>query len=98
MADDEGRFIASTNAINGYVFPHDHLTNLKVKKLLNELVFERFVEIYEENGLTYGSIVTFKKHQRINRKTPSIHPPPPSQTQKTPKLRALGGHHAAVAQ
>jgi hypothetical protein len=36
FADDDGRFLASTATINGYVFPNDDLPNAKVRKWIDE--------------------------------------------------------------
>lgn len=78
MADDEGRFLASPSAIQGYVYPHDDdMTPVKVKRWLAELVHVGFVIAYEEHGVQYGA-VNFK-HQRISHPTPSTYPAPPAE-------------------
>lgn len=35
MADDDGRFIASVNAISGYVFPHDEFAPKQIRNRLS---------------------------------------------------------------
>jgi hypothetical protein len=76
MADDDGRFLAATTAINGYVFPNDDLPNGKVSKWIEELAASGFIHLYTVCGVRYGVMPTWHLHQKINRHTPSILPPP----------------------
>ena len=76
MADDDGRFLAAATAINGYVFPNDDLPNTKVSKWLDELAASGFVHLYAFDGVRYGVMPTWHAHQKINRYTPSLLPPP----------------------
>lgn len=75
-ADDDGRFLASLTAINGYVFPNDDLPNARIKRWLNELIDVGFVHLYTPDGVQYGVMPTWHAHQKINRYTPSILPAP----------------------
>ncbi|HEY8663147.1 MAG TPA: hypothetical protein VIL68_05975 [Propionibacteriaceae bacterium] len=84
MADDAGRFVATQQAILGYVFPLD--TDIKPAKLtcwLNEVTDKRpshdrpLVEMYTIDGVPYGYFPKYRKHQRINRPQPSSLPCPP---------------------
>ena len=77
MADDEGRFPASPTAIAGYAFPFDELPNNRVRKWRDKLAEVALIEIYEAGGLEYGVIPKFRKHQRINRPSPSQLPEVP---------------------
>lgn len=76
FADDDGRFPASVNAINGYVFPHDDISPQRVKKWLNELVASGIVHTYQSNAVVYGCLPNWHEHQVINRYTPSTIPAP----------------------
>ncbi|MBK9156650.1 MAG: hypothetical protein IPM11_00700 [Micropruina sp.] len=76
FADDDGRFLAALNAINGYVFPNDDLPPTKVKKWLTECEEVGFVHLYALDGVTYGCIPTWHLHQVISRYTPSRLPEP----------------------
>ena len=76
MADDQGRFLASPNAVNGFVFPNDELPPARVKKWLDECVNTGLIRRYVVQGVTYGLIPTFSTHQRISHPQPSILPPP----------------------
>lgn len=76
MADDDGRFLGSMNAINGYVFPNDDLAPTKVRRWLTELVKSGMVHEYQRDSIAYGCFPEWHKHQVINRYTPSTLPDP----------------------
>jgi hypothetical protein len=76
MADDDGRFLAAINAINGYVFPNDELAPSQVRKWMKEIVTTGAIHLYTVDGITYGCIPNWHKHQVINRHTPSPLPNP----------------------
>lgn len=76
MADDDGRFLASANAINGYVFPNDDLPPTKVKRWFKELVDSGMIHEYQRNGVSYGCFPEWHAHQVINRYTQSVLPEP----------------------
>lgn len=76
MSDDKGRFLASLNAINGYVYPHDDLPAARVKKWLDELVKVGLIHLYEVDGRKYGCFFKWANHQRINRPQASALPEP----------------------
>ena len=77
MADDEGRFIATIAAIRGYVFPHDRITDAHVRRLRDEIAHTKIITVYHADGLELGAFPSWLRHQRINRPTPSVIPPPP---------------------
>lgn len=76
MADDHGRFIASTNSITGYVYPHDEIRTPALRKWMDELQSVGFVHFYEIDGLRYGCFLKWKSHQRISHPQPSTFPAP----------------------
>lgn len=76
FADDDGRFLASTATINGFVFPNDELPNSKVRKWLDECAATGLLHEYEREGIRYGCLPTWHEHQVINRYTPSTLPEP----------------------
>jgi hypothetical protein len=76
MADDEGRFLGSAAAINGFVFPNDDLAPGKVRKWLAELEQAKLVHLYGVDGIAYGCFLTWRSHQVINHRQPSTLPPP----------------------
>jgi hypothetical protein len=80
MADDDGRFLASTAAVGGFVFPNDELPPSRIGRWLKRLDGIRLVYLYEVDGIKYGVLPGFKRHQVINRVTKSVLPEPPSET------------------
>ena len=85
MADDDGRFVATQQAILGYVFPLDtDITPRKLGRWMDEVTSKRagedrsLVELYQVNGTPYGYFPKYRKHQRINRPQPSPLPAPPA--------------------
>lgn len=76
FADDDGRFLGSTAAINGFVFPNDELPPAKVRKWIDEVSHVGLVHEYEHGGVRYGCFPSWHEHQVINRYTPSQFPDP----------------------
>ena len=83
MADDSGRFVATQQAILGYVFPLDtDVTQAKLTRWLGEVTDKRpshdrpLVEMYTIDGVPYGYFPKYRKHQRINRPQASSLPAP----------------------
>lgn len=76
FADDDGRFLGSTAAVNGFVFPNDDLPHKQVRRWLDEIAAVELVHEYECDGVRYGCFPSWHEHQVINRYTPSIHPAP----------------------
>lgn len=76
-ADDEGRFLASTAALGGYIFPHDDLPPSKLRRWLDEIEDAGIVRFYSVNRREYGCLPKWQKHQKINRPAPSTLPEPP---------------------
>jgi hypothetical protein len=76
FADDDGRFLGSTNAINGAVFPNDELPATKVRKWYSEILATGLIHEYQREGVRYGCFPSWHEHQVINRYTPSTHPEP----------------------
>jgi hypothetical protein len=78
FADDEGRGEAVPTKIQGQLVP---FITMDVKKALEELAGVTFLVLYtaEIDGVTRRlfQIVTFARHQSINRPTPSVLPAPP---------------------
>lgn len=87
MADDSGRFVATQQAILGYVFPIDQdVSKEKLTRWLKEVTTKApsadrpLVEMYAVDGVPYGWFPKYRKHQKINRPQPSYLPAPPAET------------------
>jgi hypothetical protein len=77
MADDEGRFQASTSRVVGFAFPHREMAPAKVRRLLREIEAQGLILLYRHEQMPYGVVVNFRKHQNITRPTASSLPPCP---------------------
>ncbi|WP_374457734.1 hypothetical protein [Nocardioides sp.] len=75
-ADDEGRFLATPQAIGGAIYPHDDLPPARIKRWLAEIEAEGMVVVYRVNGGTYGWLRGWARHQTPPHPTPSTIPPP----------------------
>jgi hypothetical protein len=75
-ADDEGRFIASANAIAGFVYPHDEIPPATIRRWRTEIASTGMIILYQVDGREYGYFPRWSRHQRINRPNPSAFPPP----------------------
>jgi hypothetical protein len=79
MADDDGRFRALPTLIIGHGYPYDDdVTPAKVRKWLAEIERVGLVVLYSVDGVPYGELPNWRKHQVINKATPSELPPPPT--------------------
>ena len=78
MADDDGRFLASPNAVIGHVYPNDdNVTAAMIRKWLTEASEDdEPVHLYDADGIRYGCFPNWHRHQRINRYTASRYPCP----------------------
>lgn len=84
MADDAGRFVATTPAIAGHVFPLDeNVTPAMIRKWLAECTTHAgrdgtpLIALYEVDGIQYGYFPRYRTHQKINRPQASSLPAPP---------------------
>jgi hypothetical protein len=84
LADDEGRFLASTTAIGGHVFPHDELAPAAIRRWRDAIAKAGLIELYKVDGREYGWFPNWSKHQKINRAAKSPLPEPPSFTDHSP--------------
>lgn len=79
-ADDEGRFRANEQYLSRTLFPYRKRFNSALA--LQLLLKNGKVAAYKVEGQSYGLLINFKKHQKINRPTKSKLPPPPPETLK----------------
>lgn len=70
--DDEGYFNANPKLVEADVFPLRELS-CNTTVLIQELVSIGYINVFSgSDGKTYGHIVSFERHQVINKKKPSI--------------------------
>lgn len=74
MMDDEGRMRASEGYVRSRVFPYDDGIDIAV--LLAELASAGRIVLYRNHGQVYAWCPTFKRHQYIQKATPSRLPSP----------------------
>lgn len=78
LADDEGRFACPMPRIIGHCFPwDDDITPAKVSRWLEEIAAQGIVLLYRSEGRPYGAFRHWRRHQRVNRATPSTLPSSP---------------------
>ena len=78
LADDEGRGRGDSTWLHGRLHPYSSTTHVQATEdSLRALADKCLVRLYSVNGESYYWIPNFKKHQRINRPTPSKLPPYP---------------------
>jgi hypothetical protein len=88
MADDAGRFQADARLIKADVWPlDDDITNKKIEVWLAQLAGVMVtdddgnrvpaIQLYVVDGIRYGFLAGFVKHQKISHPSPSKFPPPP---------------------
>lgn len=78
MADDEGRLRGRPQAILGHVFPwDDDVTPAKIKRWIGDIERQGIVLTYEFEGKPYIAFRHWRRHQKINKATPSTLPLPP---------------------
>ena len=77
FADDEGRFLASSAAILGYIFPHDGLSETRLRKWMDEIEASGIIRFYSVNRREYGAFPKWADHQKISHPLASSLPAPP---------------------
>jgi hypothetical protein len=86
QCDDQGRTKDHAKLIKADVWPLDSVSLVDIEEDLATLAAHGRIVRYEANGERYLAVTNWSRHQKINRPTESIIPPPPS----TPDNRATG--------
>lgn len=78
LADDEGLLRWNEMYISSSIFPYDKVRPITVKSWMAELVDNDFIFSYKSGKIDQqiAYIVTFHKHQRIDKPQPAKFPPP----------------------
>lgn len=79
MADDEGRLRALPAGILGHVFPYDREAPKRLDGWLSEVERSGMLVRYEHDGFPYVAFRNWARHQRPNRPSDSVLPPPPDE-------------------
>jgi hypothetical protein len=75
-ADDEGRIVASAAALIGAIYPHDDVTVRQVERWRSEIADGGLVTVYQNGRGTYAAFPGWRKHQYIQKPSPSTLPAP----------------------
>lgn len=78
MADDHGRLVGSARIVRGAVYPYDDdMTVAMIGEHLDVLAAAGRIHRYSVNGDDYIQITNWSRHQRVDKPSPSLLPPPP---------------------
>lgn len=76
MADDSGVFSADAVEIKGAIFPIDPLTLEQLQGYIDILAERSKIVLFRKRGKTYGWLVNFWRHQKLDRPAAPVHPLP----------------------
>ena len=92
VADDFGRFRANTILLKNKLYPYDeNLTAAEMRSWLEELTEKGRLRFYEVDGQSYGELVNWSKHQRVDNASTKGACPPPSDGCSELTLASDGG-------
>lgn len=89
ICDDEGRTRAASRVLASLLYPFDEDSHKLIGGWLGQLEKEGLIVRYEVDGSSYLEVTTWKKHQKIDRPTPSRLPNPPVSTKAREDSRAF---------
>jgi hypothetical protein len=75
FVDDDGRAPYSPARLKMQILPADPAD---ISELLGELRREGLIWVYEVDGKQYFHVTNFDRHQKIDHRSKSRHPPPPT--------------------
>jgi len=77
-ADDEGRIIATPEALKADIYPYDHKITARVVKGMRDSLVHKMknVLLYENDNVEYIALLRWKDYQKPNYPKPSKLPPP----------------------
>ncbi|WP_432731453.1 hypothetical protein [Variovorax sp. W6] len=67
FCDDGGNHPASAKTLKAEVFPSDDLTSTQVQALVDEMLEQGLLVIYEAGGKQYWHVTGWQRHQRIDK-------------------------------
>ena len=75
-ADDHGRGVAASVVLKSKIFPADHLTDVRLTKLMSEITRKLRVHFYSVDGRAYYQLDRWNHHQYVQRPQESTIPEP----------------------
>ena len=75
FCDDDGRMVYSPKRIKMQIFPAD---NMDISELFGELRRASLISVYQFDSVEYLQVDKFTKHQKIDKRTASKLPAPPT--------------------
>ena len=76
QCDDSGRVRGNMTMLSAILFPYDRDSREKFPDWIKELEGENCITRYSLEADEYLAVVNWKKHQKIDRPSPSKCPPP----------------------
>lgn len=90
LADDEGLLPWTASFLRAQVFGYDDLSLDQISAFMNEITGAGLVHPYQDGkGKSFGWIVKFRKHQKIDKPQPAKHPLPSLQNHEVRKAYAV---------
>jgi hypothetical protein len=93
VADDAGRLVFDHERLLEDLYPEDPDASTFLATWLSELEREKCIERYQVNDLAFIRIVKWRKHQIVDRPTPSAYPPTPREAreprEESPRMQRL---------
>jgi hypothetical protein len=78
-ADDDGRFVATPQAIHGAIFPLRDIAVPRLKRWMAEIERLELATTYRVGAGIYGFLPNWGKHQKVPHPSPSTLPAPPEE-------------------
>jgi hypothetical protein len=87
VADDAGRLRFDHEALLEELYPEDSDASTFLTSWLSELEREKCIERYQVNDLAFVRIVKWRKHQTVDRPSPSFYPAAPREAREARDAR-----------
>jgi hypothetical protein len=99
QCDDSGRVRGNMTMLSAILFPYDQDSREKFPDWIKELEGENCITRYSVDADEYLAVVNWKKHQKIDKPSPSKFPPPQTLTDDSSSNTPRGdGEHSSLDQ
>lgn len=92
LSDDFGVCKGHISWIKSQLFPYDDLSMRKFQSWLNQLIDQKFITPFSQNGEKFLYIRNFNKHQVINRPSKQRNPEPPKDIEYSVNTHGILSH------